>query len=231
MEMLSARHLLWIGVAALFAIGCINMRRLPRASRWHAAFRISLFVLILVNELSWFCYRHFAADLPLARNLPLHLCDLSAFVMFAALATGRRLFAELSYYPGVVGALLAVCLPAISETGSIRLVAEMRYFLTHIALVGVGFYLTFGCHYYPPVRAVFRSYAAILIYALAITPLNLYLGTNYFFTLSAPKEIAFALEYPHWLFVVVVSSIFLAVFGLMHLPFVWRLRRDASSAR
>ena len=223
MELLSARHLFWIGVAALFVVGCINMRRLPRASRWHSAFRISLFVLILVNELSWFGYRHFSADLPLSRNL--HLCDLSVFVMFAALATGKRLFAELSYYPGVVGALLAVCLPAISETGSIRLIAEIRYFLTHIALVGVGFYLTFGCHYKPPVRAVFRSYIAILIYALAITPLNLYLGTNYFFTLSAPKEIAFALEYPHWLFVVVVSSIFLIVFCLMHLPFVKAQKR------
>ena len=225
MELLSARHLFWIGVSALFVIGCINMRRLPRASRWHSAFRISLFVLILVNELSWFCYRHFFADLPLSRNLPLHLCDLSVFVMFAALATGKRLFAELSYYPGVVGALLAVCLPAISEAGSIRLIAEIRYFLTHIALVGVGFYLTFGCHYKPPVRAVFRSYLAILIYAMAITPLNLYLGTNYFFTLSAPKEIAFALEYPHWLFVVVVSSIFLIVFCLMHLPFVEAQKR------
>ena len=225
MELLSARHLFWIGVSALFVIGCINMRRLPRASRWHSAFRISLFVLILVNELSWFCYRHFSADLPLSRNLPLHLCDLSVFVMFAALATGKRLFAELSYYPGVVGALLAVWLPVISEAEAIRLIAEIRYFLTHIALVGVGFYLTFGCHYKPPLRAVFRSYLAILIYALAITPLNLYLGTNYFFTLSAPKEIAFALEYPHWLYVAVVSSIFLIVFCLMHLPFVEAQKR------
>ena len=225
MELLSARHLFWISVAVLFVIGCISMRRLPRASRWHSAFRISLFVLILVNELSWFGYRHFSADLPLSRNLPLHLCDLSVFVMFAALATGKRLFAELSYYPGVVGALLAVCLPAISEAGSIRLIAEIRYFLTHIALVGVGFYLTFGCHYKPPVRAVFRSYLAILLYALAITPFNLYFGTNYFFTISAPKEIAFALEYPHWLFVVVVSSIFLIVFCLMHLPFVEAQKR------
>ncbi len=123
-----------------------------------------------------------------------------------------------------MGALLAVCLPAISETGPIRPIAEIRYFLTHIALVGVGFYLSFGCNYHPPVRAVVRSYLAIHIYALAITPLNLYLGTNYFFTLSAPKEIAFALEYPHWLFLVVVSSIFLTMFGLMHLPFAWRRR-------
>ena len=223
MELFSVRHLLWLGVSALFVGGCVNMRRLPEASRGHAVFRIALFVLILVNELGWLGYRHFVAGIPLAENLPLHLCDLSVFVMFAGLATGRRLFAEWAYYAGVVGALLAVCFPAIAESGSIRLVAEVRYFLTHVALVGVGFYFTFGCRYRPPARAIWRSYFAIHVYALAITPLNLYLGTNYFFTLSAPEQLAFALAYPHWLFLVLISIIFLAAFGLIHLPFVrWR---------
>ena len=59
MELLSARHLFWIGVGVLFVIGCINMRRLPLDSRWHSAFRISLFALVLVNELSWFCYHSY----------------------------------------------------------------------------------------------------------------------------------------------------------------------------
>ena len=119
--------------------------------------------------------------------------------------------------PGVVGALLAVVFPAISETGAIRAVAEIRYFVTHIALVGAGFYFTFGCGYYPPAWAIVRVYLAIAAYAMAITPLNRFLGTNYFFTLAAPAEVAFAHAYPHWLFLVVVAAIFLAVFGLMHL--------------
>ena len=160
-----------------------------------------------------------SAGIPIADNLPLHLCDLSVFVLFAGLATGGRLWSELAYYAGVVGALLAVCFPAISETGAIRLIAEIRYFLTHVALVGAGFYFTFGCRYCPSARAILRSYIAVHLYALVITPLNLYLGTNYFFTLSAPKQLAFIHAYPHWLFLVVVSAIFLTVFALMHLPF------------
>ena len=53
MELFSVRHLLWLGVSALFVGGCVNMRRLPEASRGHAVFRIALFVLILVNELAY----------------------------------------------------------------------------------------------------------------------------------------------------------------------------------
>ncbi len=41
----------------------------------------------------------------------------------------------------------------------------------------------------------------------------------YFFTLSAPKQLAFIHAYPHWL---AVSTIFLTVFALMHLPFAWQ---------
>lgn len=91
-------------------------------------------------------------------------------------------------------------------------------------MVGAGFYFTFGCRYRPSARAILRSYIAVHLYALFITPLNLYLGTNYFFTLSAPKQLAFIHAYPHWLFLAVVSAVFLTVFALMHLPFGWPRR-------
>jgi uncharacterized membrane protein YwaF len=71
-----------------------------------------------------------------------------------------------------------------------------------------------------------RVYLAIAAYAVAVTPLNMYLGTNYFFTISAPKEVAFIHAYPHWLFLAAVSAIFLAAFGLMHLPFVRMASRN-----
>ena len=156
MELLSTRHLFWLGVTVLFVVGCINMRRLPLTCRGHKLFKVSVFSLVLVSEFCWFGYRHIVADVALVRNLPLHLCDISVFVMFVALATDSRRFAELSYFPGVVGALLAVCLPAISESGAIRTIAEIRYFVTHIALVGIGFYFTFCRHYRPCWPSIFR---------------------------------------------------------------------------
>ncbi|MEE2658845.1 MAG: TIGR02206 family membrane protein [Candidatus Latescibacterota bacterium] len=220
MELFSGCHLFWLGVTAVFVAGCVQAHRL--SARGHARFRAAFFSVVLVNELAWFCYRHFVAGIPLVGNLPLHLCDISVFTLLAGLVTGRRLFVEWAYYPGVVGALLAVCFPAISESGAIRVVAEIRYFLTHVALVGAGFYFTFGCGYRPSTLANLRSYLAIHVYAMAITPVNLLLGTNYFFTLSAPKALAFAHAYPHWLFLAAVSLIFLCVFSLMHLPFVRR---------
>ncbi|NKB72428.1 MAG: TIGR02206 family membrane protein [Candidatus Latescibacteria bacterium] len=226
MELFSVHHLAWLGVAALFVAGCIYMRRWPVDSRWHRTFRAALFILLLLSESSWALYRHFGAQVPLVKNLPLHLCDLSVFSLLLGLATGRRLFAELSYYAGGVGALLALCQPSISETGAIRVVAEFRYFLTHIILVGGGFYLTFGRRYRPGAGAILRSYLAILLYALLVTPLNLALGSNYFYTLAAPRQLDWLQHYPHALFLGVVALIFLGVFTLMHLLFTGLGRRS-----
>jgi hypothetical integral membrane protein (TIGR02206 family) len=191
--------------------------------------RVSLFVVVLLNESAWFMYRHTAGGVEVVDNLPLHLCDMSVFIMLITLATGNRRVAELSYYAGVTGALIAVVVPAISETGSIRFIAEIRYFLTHIALVGVGFYFTFGRGYHPRFGAVVRSCVAVHLYALLITPINIYLGTNYFFTLSAPK-VGFLHQYPHWFFLVVTSLAFMACFTLLHLPFVWPRRRSRTGS-
>ena len=170
MTLLSTEHLLWILLTALAAAGCIGMRRFSAESRAHGIFRITLLAIVVANECAWFLYRHLVAEVPLANNLPLHLCDISIVLMILTLATGRRRLAELSYYAGVSGALMAVCIPVVLESGAIRLIAEIRYFVTHIALVGVGFYFTFGRRFHPKFKAVVRSYAAVHIYALLITP-------------------------------------------------------------
>ena len=229
MQLFSPYHFFWLGLTAVFVIACINMKRLPLDSRWHLVLRVALFALLVINEVSWFTYKYIVAQVPFVKNLPLHLCDLAFLTMLFTLATDRKLFAELAYYMGVVGALLAVCFPSISETGDIRLIAEIRYFLTHILLVGGGFYFTFGRQYRPKIGAVLRSYLFIHLYALLVTPFNLSLGTNYFYTLSAPKQLGWIHQYPHWLFLVVVSLVFLCVFSLLHLPFMWRRRQPASS--
>ena len=220
MTLFSAQYLPWLGPTILFVVACIWMRRFPLDSSWHRAVRVSLFCVVLLNESAWFLYRHVAAEVPLIDNLPLHLCDISVFVMLLTLATGGRRLAEFSYYAGVTGALLAVCVPAIAESGEIRPIAEIRYFITHIALVGTGFYFTFGRRYYASSGAVLRSYLAVHLYALLITPVNLYLGTNYFFTISAPK-VDVLQQFPHWLLLAVASALFLISFTLLHLPFPW----------
>jgi len=230
MELFSLYHFFWLSLTALFVIGCISMSRFHLDSRWHRCLKITLFALLVVNESSWFCYRHVVAQIPLVRNLPLHLCDLSVFILLFVLATGRKLFADLSYYTGVVGALLAVCFPSIDETGPIRTIAEIRYFITHIVLVGGGFYFTFGRRYYPEIGALIRNFLFILVYALLVTPLNLSLGTNYFFTISAPNQLGWAHQYSHWVFLTVVSLIFLFIFSLMHLPFMWQRRNSVTGS-
>lgn len=202
------------------------MQRVSPGSVWHSWFRGVLFIIVFINEASWFAYRHLVMGIPLAENLPLHLCDISVFVMLFALVSGKKYLVEFLYYAGLVGALLAILFPAISETGSIHTIAVIRYFITHIALVGVGCYFTYGRCYYPSKGAIFRSYIAIHCYALLVTLINLLLGTNYFFTLAAPKQLTFIHAYPHGLFVVLISIIFFLCFCVLHIPFSWLAKRQ-----
>ena len=206
MPPLSPQHLLWLLVTTLFVAGCIGMQR-P-----------TLFVTVVLNETAWFLYRHYVVVVPLAHNLPLHLCDISVGLMLMTLATDMNRLRELSYVAGTTGAIFAVSVPVISESSDIRVVAEIRYLLTHIALVGVGFYFTFGRKFHPGPMVVVRAYIAAHLYALVITPLNMALDTNYFFTLRAPN-VDFLQQHPHWLFLTAASFAFLLCFGMMYVPF------------
>jgi len=219
MPLFSPYHFFWLGLTACFIVACVQMRRLPLDSPLHRRLRSAFFALLFSIEAAWFYYRCAALGIPVVENLPLHLCDLAVLILLIALATNRQLFAELSYYVGFVAATLAIVFPAISETGDILPVAIVRYFITHIILAGGGFYFTFGRGYRPARSAILRSYAFILAWATLVTPINLSLGTNYFFTLSAPAQLGWMQEFPHWFFLSVVSLIFLALFSLLHLPF------------
>ena len=223
----SLRHFFWLGLTVLCLGLALYGGRLPQDARWRRPLHWFLFFSVLLNESLWFVYRHLFMAIPLAKNLPLHLCDMSVFMLLAASLTGNRTARELLYYAGTIGALLAVLFPAISEHGAVYPVAEFRYFYTHIALVAGGFYFTFGRRYYPGRAAPLRSFAAVLAFALLITPLNLYLGTNYFYTLAAPKQVAFLHAYPHWLFCLAVALVFLAACFLLHLPFFRMRIRDS----
>jgi len=220
MQLFSLNHFFWLGVTIAFVVGCHTMRLIHPNSVLHQIFRFSLFILVCFNELAWFLYRHYVAEITISKNLPLHLCDISVLIMLYTLLSKRSWTGELSYFMGAVGALLAVCMPAIDEVGSIRLIAEIRYFITHIALVGVGVYFTFGRRSFPFYSSIWRSYGFVNLYALLITPLNVLLGTNYFFTISAPQQLTFLFVFPHWLFLIGASLVFLIIFHLLYIPFI-----------
>ena len=226
MEPFTIPHAAWLALTFIFATFCTAMGRLPAGSDAHGRLRIALIVLVTFNETAWTLYRHVVVGIPLVENLPLHLCDLAVILLLAGLITRRTRLAELSYFVGVPGALLAIIFPAVSETGAIRTIAELRYFTTHIAIVAGGFYLTYGRQQYPQVRAAFRALIFVHVYAILITPVNLMIGTNYFFTLSAPAEIGWVARQPHGVFLGGVSAIFLITFLLMS-----QLSRALGSAR
>lgn len=227
MDLFSFQHLCWIIGALLFSALCIAIRRLGKETKWHTVLRWTLFSIVFVNEVWWFLFSLWCLDYPFQYNLPLHLCDFSIIVLLIGLATRRRIFCDLAYFVGVPGAALAILFPDIAEVGGIQSIAIARFFVTHIALFGIGFYLTFGIRYYPSYWRAIISFVVIHLYALLLTPVNLWLDTNYFFLRSpAASAPAFLQAFPHWAYIGAFMLFFFVVISLLWIPFGVISRRN-----
>ncbi len=208
-------------VAALTAIG-ISYKRidqsLPAGKRAHRRFQWIMFSLLVANELWWFLTQRFALHQPFVNNLPLHLCDFAFFLVLAGILFRRKTIYELAYYLGVSGAVMALAFPNISETGAIRPIATIRFFLTHGILVAMGFYFTLGQRFYPKINAVTKSYITLHLYLLVIGLIDWVMGQNYFYLITPPEHPAFLRQMPSFLFFSGFSTVFLSLFLLLHIP-------------
>jgi hypothetical integral membrane protein (TIGR02206 family) len=229
MTLFSLKHLMWMTASLLFGVACILFARVPPESRLHKIFCRSLFWIVLVNEIAWSLFRHFYLHVPLRENLPLHQSDLTFFNLLLGVATKKRIFCDVAYFVGIPGAFLGILLPHIEETGMFLNASIARYYLTHGAMFGVGFYLTFGIKYYPPFLSVFKTFAVILVFWLLLIPINQFLGTNYFYVMhpahSAPR---FFHEIPLSAYRAGFLAFLLSAMGVLRIPF-WFLDAPAKS--
>ena len=113
-----------------------------------------------------------------ARNaLPLHVSDLTALAVPAALWTGWRWARCVVYYWGLALASLAFVLPDLRD-GPGRL-GYWLFWLAHaVILIGVS-YETVGRGYRPGWRDFTRAAAVSMLYALLIVPFNAATGYTY----------------------------------------------------
>lgn len=191
-------------------------------------FRYAVAAVVFLNELLWTLFRHFSLHVPVRENLPLHLCDLSFFILLLGLVRPTDRLADLAYFLGVPGALLAMFFPSIPETGAVGALAVFRFYLTHGAIFLTGFYLTFGRSYFPPYRSALISFVVLHLYALLLFPVNMALRTNYLYLFAIPDSVPASIRsLPHWGYIATSSIFFFAIFSLLWLafPLVQRRRR------
>ena len=214
MALFGSIHLaLLIGIAAA-ATALARMCRRQRLPFRTA--RLALGYVLAGNELIWWAFRYSHEGLRLA-NLPLQLCDVTLWATVAACLTAIPALIEFAYFAGVAGAGMALLTPDLWSPWPSY--PAIYFFIAHGGIIVACAVLAFGSH--APFRrgAVWRVFAMLAAYALAVGIFNAVFGTNYMYLCHKPRNPSLLNLLGPWpVYLAAGALVALALFGILWLP-------------
>lgn len=153
--------------------------------------------------------------------IPLHLCDLVAFVAAFALLFRSPLLCELTYFLGLGGTLQGLITPNVQF--DFPHPTFIAFFQLHFGVVAAALLLPLGLHWRPRgplLHTIRRMLLYIIGYLVVIHAVNGLLKTNFAFTLQKPANPSlFDLLGPHPYYMIWVLVLSLAMLFLLASPF------------
>src|SRR5436190_20771240 len=110
--------------------------------RWREFVAVTLGIVIVINESSWYWQSWDHGAFSISSNLPLQLCDLAAITAVAALWTRRQILVELTYFWGLAGTANGIFTPDIDAP--FPSYSFLQYNIEHGAIVMAAIYLVVG---------------------------------------------------------------------------------------
>ncbi len=216
-DLFGEQHLLVMLIILILTIGIPYLVKKAYSERLIRIVAVCLAIILLLTRLGEPVYR-----IVLGRAwptlLPLHLCDVGAFITCIMLLNRNYFLYELNYFWALGGTVQAVLTPDLLVGYSN--IDFLIYFLTHGLIIISAIYATVLFQYRPTMKSIWRTYLATLLYTLIIIPVNLILNTNYLYICQKPAMPSLLDYFGPWpwyvLTLVVVAPI---VFFIYYSPF------------
>jgi hypothetical integral membrane protein (TIGR02206 family) len=151
--------------------------------------RILAFTNLAAYPLNLIAWQTHDQAVGLENLLPLHLCDIAAFIAGLALLTGNYLLRTLTYFWGLAATLQALITPAISA--DFLSPPFISFFVQHFAIVAAAIHIPLVEGWRPksPLwKSPFDAYLAAFGYMVFSIAINQWLGTNFGFTSRPPEN-------------------------------------------
>ncbi len=207
-----------IGLAIGVVLICMG-RRGDDSQKW--ARRILIFFNLSAFPLSQVAWLSLDQPKSIDNLVPLHLCDIAAFIAGFALITKRPLLCLLTYFWGLAATLQALITPAI--TVGFPHPPFIVFFIHHFAIVIAALYLPLVDHWRPQTswwKSAIQANAWILLYLAIAMAANALLGSNFAFAARPPDNPSLIDHLGPWpWYLVAMQSIALVLFFLLALPF------------
>ena len=204
-------------IAAIVAFLIWGWRNPGEAARKRA--RLLIAGIMILNEFGWHYWNAAGGVWTLQEHLPLHATSISIWgAVYVLLSRNFRVY-EIIFFIGIAGATQALLTPSAGEYG----LPHYRAFQTlvsHGMIVVAMVFMTSVEGFRPTWASVWKTMLAINVYLFIVTAINLYLGSNYMYTLAKPSTASLFDLFGPWPWYL-VSAEFLAIvlFSLLYLPF------------
>jgi hypothetical integral membrane protein (TIGR02206 family) len=174
----------------------------------------------------YYGYLFLHGQLTFPDQLPLQLCDLSLWLVIAALLTLNPLVFDLAYYPALAGASMSLLTPTLTADSPPFLC--IQFFLDHGSIVAGVLFLVWSRQARPRPWSVARTMVFVNLFALAIGTFDSIFKTDYMFLRAKPTTVSL-LDYmgPWPRYILSGELIGFALFCLLYLPFRPRAPRES----
>lgn len=214
----SLQHMLPILFAFIFGTILIkySKRNLSNSQQVNILIGLGWFVSLFI--ISFHAYRMLFENYNFKTDLPLFLCSLLALIIPIFTHYRKYWMFEILVFWIIGGTLQAVITPDIPE--GLPSFDYFRYWIVHLGLLVIIFYVVFIFNMKPTLRSVLKSFLAFHVYLAIVAVLNYVLDANYFYLMEKPQSATIMDHFGEWPYYVIAGQLVLIpLFLLVYLPF------------
>jgi len=217
-EFLGTPHIVTLTVILLFCLLLIPLRR--ASQRVKDTFRITLGIVLIINELAWHIWNASVGMWTLQTMLPLHLCSVLVWGSSYLLLTNNTHAYEFVYFLGVGAGIQAIMTPDLGIYGY----PHFRFFQTFISHGGIivaALFMTIVQGERPYFPGSFkRVILGGVAYMAVVFVINSFVGSNYLFIMHKPETPSLIDMLGPWpVYILGLFGIAVIEFVLLYTPF------------
>ncbi len=214
-----AAHLIALGILAVSIFLLVHFSR-HMSEIQRKRIRLGLASLLILNEFSYHVWNLVNHRWSLQWNLPLHLCSIFVWLSAYMLLTKSYAIFEFAYFLGVSAAIQPLLTPDAGIYGFPHFY-PVQFFISHGSIIAAAIFMAAVEGYRPRAASLWRIALWANLYLLAVTGINLLIGSNYLYTLHKPPGTTLFNYLGPWpWYLLSAEGIALMLFGLLYLPFI-----------
>jgi len=173
----SLLHLITVAALAIAMAGSCHLGLKWKGTPAERRLRLCWCIFTVIWNVAAMAFYLWPGNFDPIESLPIHICDLAVWIAPVALLTQRRWLRTLLYFFGIGLSTQAFVTPVVD--GGVAGVRYWLFWIGHTQIVGSAIYDVGVLGYRPRFKDLLFAAASLIVYALAVTPINLVWGLNY----------------------------------------------------